>query len=59
MYALHAARSLKTHILRDADWDALEQQLLQPNLFNSEEPVAPIPRKAAKSGGRRVRGRAH
>lgn len=59
VYALHAARSLKTHILRDADWDALEQQLLQPNLFNSEEPVAPIPRKAAKSGGRRVRGRAH
>ncbi|AQZ96639.1 terminase [Halopseudomonas phragmitis] len=59
VYALHAARSLKTHIMRDADWDALEQQLLQPNLFNSEEPVAAVPRKAARGGGRRVRGRAH
>lgn len=55
VYALHAARSLKTHILRDSEWDQLEQQLLQPTLFNNQEPVAAIPRRVARARG--VRGR--
>lgn len=50
VYALHAARSLKTHLLRDAEWDQLEQQQLQPTLFASDQPTAPVPRRA---GGRR------
>lgn len=50
VYALHAARSLKTHLLRDAEWDQLEQQQLQPTLFASDQPTAPVPRRV---GGRR------
>lgn len=47
VYALHAARSLKTHLLKEAEWAALEQQLLQPTLFAADEtPVAPVPRRA-------------
>ncbi len=50
VYALHAARSLKTHLLRDQEWDQLEQQLLQPTLFNTDQPVAPVPRRATARG---------
>ncbi|WP_275629063.1 terminase gpA endonuclease subunit [Pseudomonas sp. 273] len=55
VYALHAARSLKTHLLRDAEWDQLEQQLLQPTLFTSDEPTAPVPRRAVARRGTRSR----
>jgi len=57
VYALHAARSLKTHLLRDHEWDQLEQQLLQPTLFTTEQPVAPVPRRAV-ARGRGTRSRA-
>lgn len=50
VYALHAARSLKTHLLRDHEWDQLEQQLLQPTLFTTEQAVAPVPRRAVPRG---------
>lgn len=50
VYALHAARSLKTHLLRDHEWDQLEQQLLQPTLFTTEQAVAPVPRRAVTRG---------
>ncbi|MNJ34927.1 Phage terminase large subunit [compost metagenome] len=50
VYALHAARSLKTHLLRDHEWDQLEQQQLQPTLFNTEQAVAPVPRRAVTRG---------
>ena len=50
VYALHAARSLKTHLLRDNEWDQLEQQLLQPTLFTTEQAVAPVPRRAVTRG---------
>lgn len=47
VYALHAARSLKTHLLTENEWAALENQLLQPTLFAADEaPVAPVPRRA-------------
>ncbi|NWD52679.1 phage terminase large subunit family protein [Pseudomonas gingeri] len=50
VYALHAARSLKTHLLRDNEWDQLEQQQLQPTLFNTEQAVAPVPRRVVARG---------
>lgn len=57
VYALHAARSLKTHLLKDSEWDQLEQQLLQPTLFaDTTQPVAPVPQRAR---GRGTRSRAH
>ncbi|WP_328338963.1 phage terminase large subunit family protein [Pseudomonas guariconensis] len=56
VYALHAARSLKTHLLRDHEWDQLEQQLLQPTLFTTEQAVAPMPRRVV-SRGRGTRSR--
>nr|WP_170849348.1 phage terminase large subunit family protein [Azotobacter beijerinckii] len=56
VYALHAARSLKTHLLKDHEWDRLEQQLLQPTLFSSDEqPATPVPRRAARGRGTRSR----
>ena len=58
VYALHAARSLKTHLLRDSEWDQIEQQLMQPTLFASaEQPVNATPRRA-KPRGRGTRSRA-
>ncbi|WP_177431526.1 phage terminase large subunit family protein [Pseudomonas huaxiensis] len=56
VYALHAARSLKTHLLRDNEWDQLEQQQLQPTLFTTEQAIAPVPRRAV-SRGRGTRSR--
>lgn len=55
VYALHAARSLKTHLLKDSEWDQLEQQLMQPTLFTADQPTAPVPRRAARSRGTRSR----
>jgi len=57
VYALHAARSLKTHLLRDSEWDQLEQQLMQPALFTSDQPVANVPRRAQQTRGTRSRVR--
>ena len=34
VYALHAARSLRAHLLNDAQWDALEAKLKQQDLFS-------------------------
>jgi len=42
VYALHAARRLKVHVLTDAQWQHYEQRLLQVDLFN--QPDAEIPR---------------
>lgn len=39
-YALHAARSLKTHLLKEAHWAAMESRLRQRNLI---EPTGPEP----------------
>lgn len=56
VYALHAARSLKTHLLKESEWDQLEQQLMQPTLFTEDttQPVAAVP---ARSRGRGTRSR--
>ena len=34
VYALHAARAKRVHLLKDTDWLALKRQLLQKDLFN-------------------------
>ena len=50
VYALHAARSVKTHLLRAEQWTALERQLAQAPLFADLPPPtlpAPIPQQPA------------
>lgn len=41
VYALHAARAKRVHLLKDSDWLALKNQLIQKDLFNTagEPPV--------------------
>lgn len=38
VYALHAARSLKLNLMRDAQWQALEAQIRQRSLLTEEAP---------------------
>jgi len=41
VYALHAARAKRVHLLKEADWQSLKGQLLQKDLFNpAGEPPA-------------------
>lgn len=37
VYALHAARSLRTHVMTPAQWDAIERGLHQSDLFSDQE----------------------
>lgn len=39
VYALHAARAAKVHLMNEAAWKALESKLLQKNLFEEELPA--------------------
>ncbi|HWK55367.1 MAG TPA: terminase gpA endonuclease subunit [Hyphomicrobiales bacterium] len=49
VYALHAARARRIHLKSAADWDALEQKLLQADLFSvavqAPKPAAAAPAK--------------
>ena len=36
VYAMHAARSKKVHLMKVSHWDALEQRLVQEDLFTTE-----------------------
>jgi phage terminase large subunit GpA-like protein len=45
-YALHAARAIKLHLKTPAQWDALEHQLKQADLF-SAPPVSPETKSSA------------
>ena len=48
VYALHAARALKTHIAKPEHWDALETRLTQADLFHdAATAVDPQPAAAA------------
>jgi phage terminase large subunit GpA-like protein len=51
VYALHAARARRVHLKRPQDWDAIEQKILQADLFvaNDSEsiPLATRPKPAA------------
>lgn len=45
VYALHAARSLRVHLMRDEQWDTLEAKLKQSDLFSdtpSSTPEQPV-----------------
>jgi len=46
VYALHAARTLKVHIKKPAQWDALEAKLKQGDLL---APAIPEPAKSSKA----------
>jgi len=50
-YALHAARALRVHLLRPHQWDELEQQLVQADLFQNE--VASTPALASRTKKKR------
>lgn len=41
VYALHAARALKVHLMSPSQWDELEKRLLQSDLFKSASAAAP------------------
>ena len=41
VYALHAARAKRVHLLKDSDWLALRQQLIQKDLFSAAGEPAP------------------
>ncbi|WP_417511421.1 phage terminase large subunit family protein [Methylophaga sp.] len=45
VYAMHAARAKKVHLMKASHWDAIEQKLIQSDLFS--EPQAEQPKKAA------------
>lgn len=38
VYAMHAARAVRVHLLTDKHWTAIEDQLLQNDLFQAEQP---------------------
>jgi len=40
VYALHAARAKRVHLLKPAQWDAIEAELLQPDMLEQAEGVA-------------------
>lgn len=42
VYCLHAARARKVHLMKPAQWDALERQLAQTPLFDAIEPPGPV-----------------
>ncbi|TFH84710.1 phage terminase large subunit family protein, partial [Billgrantia azerbaijanica] len=55
VYALHAARSCRTHVLKASDWDRLEAALTQTTLFEAPSPAAPAPQPRARRRGRMMR----
>lgn len=57
VYALHAARSIKLHIKTAAQWDAIEKDLAQADLFVEQEQAAPIETKTTPFRKRGVRSK--
>ncbi len=47
VYALHAARTVKVHVRKPDQWDALEAQLMQGDLL-APSVAAPVPEKPAQ-----------
>ncbi len=41
VYALHAARAKRVHLMQPREWDNLEQKILQSDLFSVPIPAAP------------------
>lgn len=53
VYALHAARSLRLHLMRDEQWDALEAKLKQQDLFSEAAEPAPPPQTKPEASRKR------
>jgi phage terminase large subunit GpA-like protein len=49
VYALHAARSLRVHVMSEAQWQVLENKLVQSDLFSSGETQTPENNNSSKS----------
>lgn len=56
VYALHASRSCRVHVLTPAEWDALERQLTQTTLFDEPNSAVRIAPPAGRRRGRRQGG---
>jgi phage terminase large subunit GpA-like protein len=54
VYCLHAARSLKVHLLKPSAWDELERQVLQSDMFSEVEHERPESTKAPAKKSNRV-----
>lgn len=58
VYALHAARAKRVHLLKPAQWDALEQKLTQVDLFSeADSGVAVVADQAADTPKRKQKVR--
>lgn len=55
VYSLHAARARRMHLFKPEDWDQLENQLKQEDLFKAEpeSETAAVPARRASRYGRR------
>jgi len=51
VYALHAARSIKLHVWSQAKWEALEQRLLQADMFSAVAAEKPKQQNQAATVG--------
>lgn len=50
VYALHAARAAKVHLMTESQWQNLENQIRQVNLFEAESQEAPPQTQAVTAG---------
>lgn len=48
VYAMHAGRAVRVHLLTDKHWDAIEQRIIQSDLFNTEQEAKPETKAAPK-----------
>ncbi len=55
VYALHAARHCKTHLMTPAAWGRVEGRIFQVDLFGDDETLPDMPPPEVKKSGRRVR----
>ncbi|MFX0046315.1 MAG: terminase gpA endonuclease subunit, partial [Candidatus Hermodarchaeota archaeon] len=56
VYALHASRAIRVHLMGQRQWDELEQTLLQPGLFGSSEMITEEPSLSFRKRGVRSKG---
>lgn len=53
VYALHAARAIKAHVMPESRWVELERALIQPDLLGEQTPAvrSPAPGRRTRSSG--------
>jgi len=57
VYALHAARAKRIHLLKPSQWEAIEHKLTQVDLFAQPEQVATVEAEEPKKSKRKVRSK--